>query len=368
GGDADEVTCNGRNPLAEAAGSGDPARVRLLLENGASPHPPESTFGKDDYEDEVALLADWGDDTPQMLAELRERLASTPPGYPSFAVPLFQAAEGGSAESVRLLLEAGASTDLRDRDGRSALDHAANAEIARVLLAAGLAPLDRQTWLDALEDERFQFAKALLEGGLDPNGVEDSWSLLHHTAFRLHPKGIRLLARYGVDLTFRTPDGESPLHGAAWQGDGNMGIEVERNEATIRALVELGFDVNERDINGQTPLHEAAYGDWGSPTAIRTLLELGALPDPVDHNGVTPLMQAAYHGEEECVRLLLEAGADPRRPAKDRTTALGVAEEHVRVWRGLSEKAVVAQDQDDIQMAEEALAKAERSLSALQSH
>jgi ankyrin repeat protein len=67
----------------------------------------------------------------------------------------------------------------------------------------------------------------------------------------------------------------------------------------------------------------------GNERMMRKLLDIGAQVDWVEPNRDTPLNQAAMSGNIECVRLLLEAGADPIRgpdsAIQDSPTPLGCA-------------------------------------------
>ena len=85
--------------------------------------------------------------------------------------------------------------------------------------------------------------------------------------------------------------------------------------AAIRALVELGADVDADPYRG-SPLTWAAAN--GRVEAIRALVELGADPDrrgtfggPSHGEGVTAIHLAAQSGQREAVIALLDLGADP---------------------------------------------------------
>lgn len=57
----------------------------------------------------------------------------------------------------------------------------------------------------------------------------------------------------------------------------------------------------------RTEVHKAAYG--GEATLLQRLIQNGASVNIVAVDSVTPLHEAAIRGQTECVRLLLDAGA-----------------------------------------------------------
>jgi hypothetical protein len=59
--------------------------------------------------------------------------------------------------------------------------------------------------------------------------------------------------------------------------------------------------------------------------AAKALIDNGAVVNLASHRGVTPLMMAAGYGDTAIVKLLLHAGADPRRQDHDDKTALDYA-------------------------------------------
>jgi ankyrin repeat protein len=90
-------------------------------------------------------------------------------------------------------------------------------------------------------------------------------------------------------------------------------------EAVAR-LLDAGVDPNVRDVLGDTPIMNAAW--VGASAIVALLLERGADPNSAGLDGRNALQRLStnhtywYHGHDECVDLLLAAGA---RPIGDRS-------------------------------------------------
>jgi ankyrin repeat protein len=111
---------------------------------------------------------------------------------------------------------------------------------------------------------------------------------------------MRLLLELGADADVTNADDCPPLLAAAGVGalgDGEeaAGTEDEASEA-VRLLVELGANVNAVDKNGETAMHGAAY--QSRPKVVRLLAERGAdirIWNRQNKAGWTPLMIAQGH-------------------------------------------------------------------------
>lgn len=97
--------------------------------------------------------------------------------------------------------------------------------------------------------------------------------------------------------------------------------------ATVKKLVEAGADVNSRDQHGIGPLLSF------TPEVTAYLLSQGADPNrQTNEGGASVLAGVAYMEAAECVRLLLEAGADPApNQALDASDATGETALHANL-------------------------------------
>ena len=86
---------------------------------------------------------------------------------------------------------------------------------------------------------------------------------------------------------------------------------------------------------GRTALWVAAY--YGEEECVRLLVQAGAPVDQPNVNGATPLWVACQGGFERCAAVLLEAGADAEAPTNHGPTPMlaAVAGDHVGCLRRL---------------------------------
>jgi ankyrin repeat protein len=152
--------------------------------------------------------------------------------------------------------------------GDTPLHEAANAEVARWLLAHG-AQVDARSWRRVTPLHR-----AVQQGAADV---------------------VRVLIEHGADVNAQREAGETPLHFAC-------SIEL------VESLIEGGADVSVADAEGQTPLHTAVR--WNRGEIVQYLLARGAGASDRDARGGTPLHVAVREGRESLVRMLLDAVAE----------------------------------------------------------
>lgn len=204
-------------------------------------------------------------------------VAATPPES-----PVADAAQQGSVEQVRALLQQGADVNAAQSDGLTALHWAAmnnNREMVDLLLYAGatVRPLTRV-------------------GGYMP---------LHLAARSGHAEVTEALLKAGADANAWTSTGVTALHFAA----------LANSPATIRALAAAGADLNAADrYQSRTPLIFASGRN--AIDAVSTLLELGANTSlQTDLNDYTA--RSANDSDERAKRARVRAAQAGEEPVQN---------------------------------------------------
>lgn len=83
------------------------------------------------------------------------------------------------------------------------------------------------------------------------------------------------------------------------------------------------IDVN-LPIEGRPPIHYAS--DYGQKEIVEYLISRGANVNATDKFGITALLAAIWEGHTECVRLMIQNGADKNGTTPDGKPYLDVAE------------------------------------------
>lgn len=351
--DPNAVNDFGARPLAEAAATGDAESLRLLLKAGAdveSANPEGQTA--------LMVVARTGKvDAAQLLLKAGAKVDAREGWAQQTA--LMWAAARGHPEMIRLLIKSGAKVDARgairewqrritseprpkgmNRGGFTPLLYAAREgciPCARELLAAGadidLPDPDQSTpLLVALMNLHFDFATFLIEKGADV----DRWDLYGQTPLYV-----------AVDMNTLPKGGRPDLPSE----DFTTGVQVAEKLLAAGANPDIPLKLRPPYRNyifdrggdgvlgtGATPLLRAAKG--GDVDAVKLLLKYKADFRFANEQGATPLAVAAGSGHganptrgrfktdaqaAECVRLLLDAGADVNEMSRTRQTALHAA-------------------------------------------
>lgn len=104
---------------------------------------------------------------------------------------------------------------------------------------------------------------------------------------------------------------ELPLHDAVKQND------IEKLSEIIESNI---VDINSEDENGVTPLIEACIS--GNQEIVKLLLDAGSPAQPPDGFRHTPLRGATVCGNAHLIPLLLRNGADPNAQSDGNRTPL----------------------------------------------
>jgi ankyrin repeat protein len=237
--------------------------------------------------------------------------------------PLMYAAEIGSLDAMRLLIERGADVNTQNAFGSTALmwsvsdpakvrlllDH--GADVNMVAKSGRTALIIAAFTNPSAEVVRLLVAKGAKVGVMDQRHVTP----LNAATFGNDTATVRLLLDAGADIN--TPDtfiGLTPLMNAA----GN------RNVGAVKLLLAKGANVNAVskteglpkiqtgtvEFGGWTPLLMASA--FGPPDAVKILLDAGARIDAQDYRGFTPLMLAigTDRYDHRTINLLLAHSAD----------------------------------------------------------
>ncbi|KAJ7345134.1 hypothetical protein JRQ81_001084 [Phrynocephalus forsythii] len=115
----------------------------------------------------------------------------------------------------------------------------------------------------------------------------------------------------GMFFTSSQPTVEDPLISAIRKGD----------EKALHSMMQSGKNLAQPNKDGWLPLHEAAY--YGQEGCLKLLQK--SYPGTIDHRTLqeeTALYLATNRGHIDCVRSLLQAGAEPDIANKSRETPL----------------------------------------------
>lgn len=274
-------------PLKWALSYKSKEMVQLLLEHGASVH---ALHSYDSYF-EIAYNRD-----PAFGAWLLAQ-------FPDATV--LDAAEAGTLEDVRKLVNAGGDVNMVSNDSRRK------------------SPLHA-----AVERQHLEMVEFLLDRGADLVGRGSGYSMLFvAAAHKYSAEMTKLLLRRRADPNATDHTGSTPLFSVAQ----SVWFDV------LETLIQGGADVNFRDLAGSTPLHAAARNTDTQGRAIRILVEHGANPDAQDHLGYTPLHVALEHTCSDSAMTLIELGADPTIRDKEGRTPVQLVSDSVKLYPGIPE-------------------------------
>lgn len=160
-----------------------------------------------------------------------------------------------------------------------------------------------------------------INANVEDKGHKNESTPLMEACANGHKQIVQLLLKHGANVNAQSASGNSPLHSAVLHGHSQV----------VELLVEWAGDalkLEEPNENGHTPLMEAASA--GDVECVRILLDAGANVNTHSHEfKETALTLAAYKGHAECVAYLLSRGADHEHRTDEMHTALILSLIHI---------------------------------------
>lgn len=302
GAKADAKTRYNITPLTLASTNGDAAMIERLIKAGADPNSVSE-------EGQTALMTASLTGKPDAVKTLLSHGASANLKEPNKGqTALMWAASEGNAAAEAMLIEFGADVKAKSTGGFTPLLFAVrndHIEAAKVLLDHGAnvndaAPDGTSALSMAIVNAYFEMGGMLLDRGADPNAPD--------------PRGSALLSLIWI----RKPGAD----GAAAVGNTAKGTPVpEGNMSSFdlaKSLLKHGANPNVR-----VDWKEQRFGKEGGTAKNPPSIDLGR--HYLSYVGATPFYVAAKNGDAPLMRLLLDAGADPKINTKAGVTPLMVA-------------------------------------------
>ncbi|MDO5465146.1 MAG: ankyrin repeat domain-containing protein, partial [Akkermansia sp.] len=221
--------------------------------------------------------------------------------------PLHIAAGYGYTQCAQLIIASGANINSTNSVGNTPLHEAAKynqTECVQALIEAGAdvnkgnnTPLS-----EAVQKGHIECIQLLLyTPGIDINCLVNWFddTALHYAVKENRADILSLFIKAGADVNIRNKDGKTPL----W-----LAVEKERFDF-LQLLVAAGANVNEPLNNRkETLLHHAIH--CKNIALVKQIISVGANVNIEDISRTTPLMLAVRNNLTECVKLLIDAGAN----------------------------------------------------------
>merc|ERR1712137_564500 len=211
------------------------------------------------------------------------------------------------------LLDRGAKTDIRDKQGGTALYNACYAGFVKCVKLLLEKSEDAVAMINITDIENrgplhatscfghWECTSLLVKHKIELNQRDvNNMTPLHLAAFNGCNLSMAYLSQNGADPKIPNKEGVTALHYAAFKG----------HVISVHLLCAKGdVEINATDNRGATPLHYAASRDqWD---VIAYLIHHGAEIDYQNHEGLTPLSYAVKNRAIDAAVTLLENGADP---------------------------------------------------------
>ena len=256
---------------------------------------------------------------------------------------LLRASEKGDYETLETVINKGADVNYQDINfhgldgpwyGYKAIECAAKNgydECLQLLIKAG-ANVNESTALECTAlYGHYGCMDILMKAGADVNMKDEmGYTALMHAAQEGYEKCVQVLVEAGADVNLPDETGYTALIVAA--NNGHNGI--------VRLLIDAGTDVNHFAKGSQTSVDWPSYESTtplisaaGSKECLRLLIEAGADTNFANNNGDTALLKAAVKGSTECLQILIHAGANVNTSNHKGETALMLTSKRGRSLR-----------------------------------
>ncbi|KAF4455941.1 hypothetical protein F53441_1808 [Fusarium austroafricanum] len=306
------------SPISIAAKRGLADICRTLIENGAH-------VESDDAPPLVHAAMSGSQDVVEVFLEKEAKLdvMLKTPGF--CGTPLIAAAEGGYLDIARRLIERGANIDQVNINNSTALYCCAaqgQAEMVKLLIDAGADTQLAHTsgWLPIHKTYgSVETLKVFLEAGADVNSSCPDGTPLYLAAYYDKLDAVKLILSYNPIIDTRCPQedtwdsGYTPLHLAVCNDSFEM----------TRLLIEAGADLNIKSPKGGTPLILAVVGK--KEESLKALLEYNVDLDVVDNFGDTAIHCMDSPAPLSIAKLLINRGTSLKFRNKRRQTILDSA-------------------------------------------
>ncbi|BAY15244.1 ankyrin [Anabaenopsis circularis NIES-21] len=224
------------------------------------------------------------------------------------------AVQSGNLDKIQLILDAGADINYQSPDGYDVLIHAMygrdilrdenlistlNLLISRGAAVNGMSSYGESAIKVAAHIGRFDAVKLLLNAGANPEQL--GWTELMHAIVFGSLEQVKFLLEQKADQNVR-----DCWHRTPWL------LSIQVGELPKAKLL-LAAGANHNDVGncGKTPLMYAIENN--RLEVLQWLIAEGFDIEATDDFSNTALIMAAEHGATDCVRILLEAGANPSR-------------------------------------------------------
>jgi serine/threonine protein kinase len=235
-------------------------------------------------------------DNTSMVDFLLSKKVDTTLANSNGATPLTESTRRGKLDLVTKLLKAGASINHQDRNGDTALHHSFKSWSNNFSIMATL--LENGADVNLRNQEGKSAVDSLVTSNI--NSADNMCIPTPHSSNSL--KNVRnmlnLMVKKGADRQATSKNGNTALHRT---GIGNLTL--------MKSLIAHGWQLSKTNHNGYTPLQIAASSHNISTAAIEQILSANFQVDQRDTNGNTMLHNAVITGDKSLIKVLMNLGA-----------------------------------------------------------